>query len=424
MSHSNKSRNYHLAFFEQWVLPLRIALSLRLISYKFMLSFSLLCFGFSSCGFLATAAKAETPNSTAALAKLIPRAGFQLSLFASDVTNARLMELTHRGDVIVSQPGQGVVSLLYGDADSNGSSDGRKILLKGLRRPHGLLLDGDWLYIALETSIIRYKYDDEQRRVSGKSQLITNKVPGGGHSTRTIRKGPDGWIYFSIGSSCNVCIERDDWRATILRFHPDEILKGGKIEIYARGLRNSVGFDWQPNNGDLYATDNGRDWLGDDLPPGEVNKITQGGFYGWPFFYGKSVADAEFGGRYKADEYGQPIDNVHEFMAHVAPLSLRFLQHNAQLLKLRANAKGSALVGLHGSWNRSVPSGYKVVMLGFDENGKITQSDFLSGFLLADRRTVIGRPVDSLELADGSILISDDYGGVIWKMAPVADKGK
>lgn len=395
---------------------------LRVITLKAGLCGAVICSLLLSVIFTSTISinksLADPAQPAQEFAHLKPHAGFKLSLFASDVTGARLMELTGKGDVIISQPGLGQITLLYG------GMSGRKVLVEGLRRPHGLLLDGDWLYIALETSIIRYKFDAEGRVVRGKPQLITDKIPGGGHSTRTIRKGPDGWIYFSVGSSCNVCIERNKWRAAILRFRADDVLKESKIEIYATGLRNSVGFDWQPSTGDLYATDNGRDWLGDDLPPGEVNKIVKGGFYGWPFFYGKSVADAEFGGRYRVEDYGVAIDNAHEFTAHVAPLSLRFLQHNQGLLKSRDFSRGAALVGLHGSWNRSVLSGYKVVLLGFNDSGEITQSDFLSGFLLADGRTVTGRPVDSLELLDGSILISDDYGGVIWKMVPEGNLGK
>ncbi len=351
---------------------------------------------------------ARAAENNEVLSLLKPAEEFELSTFAEDLPVVRLMVMTGTGNVIVSQPGLGEVTLLFSDGNADGVSDGRVTLVKGLRKPHGLALDGNYLYVAAETKVVRYKFDEKARRVTSDAELMFEGMPTGGHSTRTIAKGPDGYFYVSVGSSCNVCVERHKWRATIVRFKPNE-----EVEIYATGLRNTVGYDWHPLNGELYSVDNGRDWLGDDLPPEEVNKITKGGFYGWPYFYGDSVRDNDFGGNYSEKQHGKPIGPVHVFGAHIAPLSLKFHQSAAFL----NGDTAAALVAQHGSWNRSKPAGYKVVRLGFDETGKITQTEFLSGFLRPNGRPV-GRPVDSLSLEDGSILISDDQGGVIWRMKP------
>ena len=340
----------------------------------------------------------------AALIKFFtPAEGYRLSIAARDLPSARLMALTSERDVIVSQGRTGRISLVpFADTKER---DGPKaqLLLKGLDHPHGLALDGSWLYIAEETEVVRYPFDAKARKITGPREVLFKGMPAGGHATRTIRKGPDGSFYVSVGSSCNVCIERHPWRAALLKFKPGE-----KPQLYATGLRNTVGYDWHPVTDALYGVDNGRDWLGDELPPEEVNHIIQGGFYGWPFFYGANVRDLKFGGRYDDAVHGKPVAPVHEMRAHVAPLSLRFLKQRAD------KAPVSALVTQHGSWNRSSKIGYKVIQLTWNEKGRITQLDFLTGFLQGGR--VIGRPVDTLELDDGSVLISDDRLGLIWKM--------
>lgn len=332
--------------------------------------------------------------------------GYQLSQFATSVNGARLMVSTSKGDIIVTQTSSGIVRLLLADKDGDKKSDGQIILLRGLLRPHGLEIDGKWLYVALEDKVVRYAFDPNLRKITSKAEVLIKGIPRGGHYTRTIRKGPDNWFYVSIGSSCNVCMENHPWRASLIRFKPGE-----ETEIYATGLRNTVGYDWQEGTNALYSVDNGRDWLGDELPPGEVNKIERGGFYGWPYFYGRNIADPVWGKKYDPKKHGAKIGTAHDMRAHVAPLSLKFLKHQ----KSRLN-NGAALVTQHGSWNRSTPIGYKVIKLNFGEDGAITQSDFLTGFL--HRNRPIGRPVDTIESPDGTIYISDDLSGTIWQMVP------
>jgi mono/diheme cytochrome c family protein len=186
-------------------------------------------------------------------------------------------------------------------------------------------------------------------------------------------------------------------------------LEGSGEEIYAAGLRNSVGFEWRPGTQELYATDNGRDLLGDDVPPCELNRIERGAFYGWPFAHGMNQADPDFGVGQPARIAGS-IPPVHAFGAHQAPLGMTFLRHPEQ----PADYRGAALVALHGSWNRSELSGYKVVSLHWDADGSIHERDFFTGFQVGD--DVIGRPVDVAEGPDGAIYVSDDYAAAIYRI--------
>ena len=237
----------------------------------------------------------------------------------------------------------------------------------------------------------------------------TISLADGFHQTKTIGFGPDGLLYVAQGSSCNVCIEKDSRRATIMRMQPD----GKEREIFATGLRNSVGFDWAPWDDALYATENGRDLLGDDLPPDELNRIERGGFYGWPFAFGARVGDPDMGKGHEAD-IARSIPPAHEFRAHNAPLGIAFLRGAT----LPPGYSRTALVALHGSWNRSVPDGYKVVALDWQADGSIVERDFLTGF--RNSEGILGRPAGVTQGPDGAIFITDDYAGVIYRVAAVA----
>lgn len=334
-------------------------------------------------------------------------AGFRLELYSDDVPLARFMVATDGGHLLVTRTRAGAVSILEPDGDGDGRADRHRVLLEGLDRPHGIALHDGWLYVAQRTSISRARFDEGNGTMSGPLEPVLAGLSGNGfHQTKTIGFGPDGWLYLSQGSTCNVCVEEDPRRATIMRMRAD----GSDAEIVATGLRNSVGFDWSPWDGALYATENGRDLLGDDLPPDELNRIEQGGFYGWPFVHGADVADPEYGGSYA----GQPpaIAPVHEFRAHNAPLGIHFLDGEP----LPADYERAALVALHGSWNRSTPDGYKVVSLHWQPDGRIVERDFLTGFL--NPEGIIGRPADVTQASDGSIFVSDDYAGVIYRIVP------
>jgi glucose/arabinose dehydrogenase len=332
--------------------------------------------------------------------------GFAISIWASGLDGARFLRFTSGGDLLVSQPRLGRVVLLTRDADGDGRSDGRQTLLEDLNRPHGLDLWNGWLYVGETDAVARVRFDGESGAVSGELERVVTGLPeGGNHWTRTVRFGPDGGMYVSVGSSCNVCEEEDPRRAAMLRFEPD----GSGGEIYATGLRNSVGFDWQPETGHLFATDNGRDLLGDDFPPCELNRVERGGFYGWPVANGDRVPDPDLGEGQEA-RIAASIPPVHGFRAHNAPLGIAFVRGP----EARGDYRNAALVALHGSWNRTRKDGYKVVSLHWEPDGTIEERDFASGF--ESDEEVIGRPVDVAEGPDGAFYVSDDYAGVVWRI--------
>lgn len=352
-------------------------------------------------------AQGPTPEAGEVRHQLQLPQGFELSLFATDVRNARFMAVTANDDLLVASPRGKTVYLLFRDQDGDGAADGRKQLLTELNRPHSVALQGEWLYVAEMDGIGRVRFDAEARALTGDYQRILNGLPeGGNHWTKTIDFGPDGDLYLAIGSSCNVCEETDPRRATIMRLQPD----GSDPEIFASGLRNSVGFDWSPRNGALYATDNGRDLLGDDYPPCELNRVQEGGFYGWPYANGWNRPDPDFGPG-NEERIANAIEPVHGFRAHNAPLGIAFIEHAA----LPDEYHQQALVALHGSWNRSEKDGYEVVSLHWQADGDIQERDFLTGFL-TESGDVIGRPVDVAQASDGAIYISDDYAGAIYRV--------
>ncbi len=351
----------------------------------------------------------DAPSDTVVQSRFRVAPGFRVDLFAEGIQNARFMRFSPGGDLVISQPRTGQLLLVFGDRDGDGRSDGQRVLIGGLDRPHGFDFRDGQLYVGEASAVARIPFSEEgpdSLAVVGPPIRIVEGIPkGGNHWARTLRFGPDGGMYVHVGSSCNVCEEEDPRRAAILRYEPD----GSGEEIYASGLRNSVGFDWRPGTNELYATDNGRDLMGDDDPPCELNRIERGGFYGWPYANGDKQPDPDFGDK-RPDLIGASIPPVHPFRAHNAPLGMTFIRSASAPDSIR----GAALVALHGSWNRSRLDGYKVVSLHWDEEGRITERDFLTGFEVDE--DVIGRPVDVAEGPDGSIYVSDDYAGAIYRI--------
>ena len=350
--------------------------------------------------------KKDSPTSTIINERLTLPEGFSLSLYAGQLPGARMLHMTAYGDLFVSLPKSGQIVLLERDKNNDNLPDARRILLLGLNKPHGIDIYQDWLYIAETDAIGRIRFDVSSGKTQGEYQRIVTDIPaGGGHWTRTVRFGPDGWMYVAVGSSCNVCIEESAKRAAILRYHPD----GSQGEVFATGLRNTVGLDWHPITHALYGVDNGRDRLGDDFPPCELNKIEQGQFYGWPYSNGDRVLDPDYG-EGNQDKVATSIVPAHKFRAHNAPLGIKFLTGT----RLPKEYQNVALVALHGSWNRSEKDGYKVVSLHFSDEGGIVERNFITGFEL--NGDVIGRPVDITEGMDNSLYISDDHSGSIYRV--------
>ena len=348
----------------------------------------------------------NSPDDQLLAERIVLPQGFHINVFAEELPGARMLEVTDSGDVLVSLPASGRIVLLQRDDAGDGKSDGQIDLVSNLDRPHGLDIHEGWLFIAEADALGRIKFDSNNRTTSGEYEQIVTRLPrGGNHWSRSVRIGPDGLIYVSVGSSCNVCIENDPRRAAILRFNPD----GSGSEIFASGLRNTVGFDWRPDTGLLYGVDNGRDLLGDNFPPCELNIIERGGFYGWPYANGDRIPDPDLGEGRTAEIRGS-IAPVHDFAAHTAPLGLAFLRNS----ELPENYRRALLVALHGSWNRSERQGYEVVSLHFQEDSGIVERKFASGFEIDE--DVIGRPVDVAQGINGEIFISDDYTGMVYRV--------
>ncbi|GAB4354195.1 MAG: sorbosone dehydrogenase family protein [Immundisolibacter sp.] len=352
----------------------------------------------------AVAGLGAAPSSDAVLGRLHLAPGFRATVYAQRLGPARVLRFTAGGDLLVSITRQGRVLLLERDADGDGRADGVRTLLNGLDRPHGIDVAGGWLYVAETGAVRRVRFDAAARAVGGELHTVATLPAGGMHFTRTLRVGPDGALYVSVGSSCNVCVETDA-RAALLRVDPTS----GEVRRYAEGLRNTVGFDWQPGTGDLYGVDNGRDLLGDDYPPDELNRLVEGGFYGWPFWHADNRPDPEYGD-HPAAAGRRPRAPAYAFGAHVAALSINFFPPD----RSPPGFENAALVGQHGSWNRSELAGYRVSSLHWAADGRITERDFMVGF--ATDGQVSGRPVDALPGPDGAVYVSDDYAGAVYRV--------
>jgi glucose/arabinose dehydrogenase len=332
--------------------------------------------------------------------------GFEISIFASDIPNVRDIALGPKGNIWISQPKEGTVSFLAPLAD--GSAEPR-VVWEELNHPHGLLFDPEdpsVLYIAEEDAFSRARIDSD-----GPLELLVELPSGGRHDTRTMAVDSEGVLLISIGSSCDTCFEEDARQGSIQALVPSE--DGWVLEPYAAGLRNAVFMTQHPETKAVWATEMGRDFLGDDLPPDEVNVIARGQDYGWPICYGQNIHDIVF------DERTYLIDPCHDktparidLTAHVAPLGLAFIPTDSTWPE---EYWGDLLVAYHGSWNRSEPVGYKIVRFDLDSQGSVLgQEDFISGWLTEDD-LALGRPVDILVTADGSVYISDDKAGVVYR---------
>lgn len=329
--------------------------------------------------------------------------GFRIGTFASGLGGTRFMAVDPAGTLLVSIPRQGRVVALP-DRDGDGRADAVLTVVEGLDLPHGLAFRDGHLWVAETGRVLRFRYDATTSRASDPTVVVPDLPPRGGHWTRTIAFGSDGRLYVSVGSSCNVCRERDRRRAAVLRYQPD----GSGEEIFATGLRNAVGIAFHPLTGALWATVNERDWRGDDLPPDYITEVREGGFYGWPDCFvaqRKVVLDTDFGG--EAERCRRVAPPAIEIQAHSAPLGLAF--YTGQ--QFPPEYRGNLFVAYQGSWNRSVPTGYKVVRIPFRDGRPGTLEEFVTGWLEGDRGW--GQPVDVREGADGALYVS---AGVIYRV--------
>ena len=332
--------------------------------------------------------------------------GFTVSIYADNVPNARSLALGDNGVVFVGTGREGKVYAVR-DGDNDGVAEQHYVIADNLTMPNGVAFKDGALYVAEISRIIRF--DDIVRQLAKppKPVAIYDKFPSDTHhGWKYLRFGPDGKLYTAVGAPCNICQPDKDIYASLVRLNAD----GSDFEIIAHGIRNTVGFDWQPETNALFFTDNGRDYLGDDSPPDELNHWSvKGEHFGYPYCHGGDIQDPEFGADKKCKEFTPP---AWKFKAHIAPLGLRFYQGKQFPLEY----KNQLFVAQHGSWNRTEPQGYRVVLVKFNQDKPIAEQDFISGWLTKDG-DVLGRPVDILPLPDGSLLISDDKLGVIYKVS-------
>lgn len=335
--------------------------------------------------------------------------GFTISLFSDNVPNARSMALSKDGTVFVGTRSNGNVYALQ-DRDQDGKAEQRHIIASGLNMPNGVAYKDGTLFVAELNRIIRFDNIDQQLDNPPNAAVIYDQFPSKQrHGWKYIRFGPDDKLYTAVGAPCNICLPTEDIFSSLVRIDSD----GSNLEILARGIRNTVGFDWHPKTNSLYFTENGRDMLGDDIPPDELNKWTKKDqHFGYPFCHGGELLDPEFGKGKQCNDYTPP---VWKFKAHMAPLGIRFYR-GQQFPKSYHN---QLFVAQHGSWNRSIPHGYRIALLTFKWGKVVSEQVFAEGWLDKQGKAA-GRPVDMLELADGSLLVSDDLAGVIYKISYTA----
>ncbi|MBS1486672.1 MAG: sorbosone dehydrogenase family protein [Bacteroidetes bacterium] len=332
--------------------------------------------------------------------------GFSISVFA-EVQNARSLAMSANGTIFVgNRDGDKVYAVK--DENGDGKADKKWVIASGLNMPNGVAVRNGDLYVAEVNRIHKFSNIESKLDNPGKSEIIYDKYPTDAHhGWKYIAFGPDGKLYVPVGAPCNICEPENPVYATITRMNAD----GTNMEIFAKGVRNSVGFTWHPVTKNLWFTDNGRDLLGDDVPPCELNTAPQAGLhFGYPYCHGGFVKDEKYGDKHPCSDFVKPAQNLG---AHVAPLGLKF--YTGKMFP--AEYHNQIILAEHGSWNRSKKSGYKLSLVKVDAASKATSyTPFASGWLNEATQDVWGRPVDVLLLPDGSMLVSDDKADVIYRI--------
>lgn len=337
-------------------------------------------------------------------------AGFTVTPFATGLKNARIIAVAPNGDVYVSRRDQGDVLLLR-DANGDGRADGPAVTVANRAGAHGLAIRDNKLYLITVKEV--FAADIKRDGRLGELKMLIGDLPDSGqHPNRTIAFGPDDMLYISVGSTCNTCNESNPENATILRASKD----GKKRSIFASGLRNTIGFAWHPQTGELWGLDHGIDFLGDNQQQEELNRIEMGKMYGWPHVYGageiypQSTPVGEIS-KQQWRERSTPM--VLGYTAHAAPMQLVFANQSAFPLEYR----GDAFATMRGSWNRNPASGYEIVRVRFENGQPKSIEPFITGFLTDGGKTHIARPVGLAFAKDGSMLMADDGNGVIYRIA-------
>ncbi|MGB5818393.1 MAG: sorbosone dehydrogenase family protein [Saonia sp.] len=351
----------------------------------------------------------DEPESILPIGKLNLPAGFKIEVYADSIDGARSMAMGENGTLFVGTRNEKTVYAIQ-DLDGDFRADHTIVLDTTLEVPNGVAFrDGD-LYVAEVNRLLRYPNIEEQLHKPPTPEVVYEDYPTEfHHGWKYIAFGPDGKLYVPVGAPCNICerSDEDERFATITRMDAD----GSHREIYAKGVRNTVGFTWHPETGELWFTDNGRDMMGDDVPPCELNMVSEmGQHFGYPYCHGGTVKDPEFGHQYPCSDFVPPVQALG---AHVAPLAVKFYTGTM----FPEEYRGMAFIAEHGSWNRSSKVGYRVSLVSLEGNKAVSYETFLDGWLDEASQEAFGRPVDLLFLEDGSLLISDDFGDAIYRVS-------
>ncbi|WP_436517015.1 PQQ-dependent sugar dehydrogenase [Ekhidna sp. To15] len=343
------------------------------------------------------------------LDQIVLPAGFKIDVFAR-VNNARSMALTENGTLFVSNRGGDKVYALR-DTDGDWKADERYVIASGLRMPNGVAFKDGSLYVAEVSKL--WRFDDIEAKLDNPSdpiKIYEDYPTDAHHGWKYIAFGPDGKLYVPVGAPCNICESKNEMYASITRMNPD----GSEREVFAHGVRNTVGFTWHPETGELWFTDNGRDWLGNDSPACELNRVAESGqHFGYPYCHAGEVKDPEFGDKYPCSDFVKPAQKLGP---HVAPLGLKFCTSNS----FPAEYINKIFIAEHGSWNRDAEvghTGHKITLVTENNGQGTAYEDFAVGFLNKETNTAWARPVDIVFAKDGSMLVSDDLAGTIFRIS-------
>lgn len=331
--------------------------------------------------------------------------GFEIEIFADNVKGARSLVRGEKGTIFVGSRSAGNV---YAIVDENNDNKADKIytIAEGLNMPNGVAIKDGSLYVAEINRVIRFDDIEDNLANPPKHAVVNNKFPSDTHhGWKFIRFGPDGKLYVPVGAPCNICESEDERYASIMRMDPD----GSNLEVYAHGIRNTVGFDWHPLTKELWFTDNGRDWFGENKPADELNRAFKKGMhFGYPYCHQGDLADPKYGTGRSCDEFTPPAQKLGP---HVASLGMRFYTGSM----FPAEYKNQIFIAEHGSWNRISPLGYRITLVKLEGNKAISYEVFAEGWLQKSGK--IGRPVDVMQMPDGSLLVSDDHADKIYRIS-------
>ncbi len=339
--------------------------------------------------------------------KLAP--GFKINVFAKGIDNARMLAVAEDGTVFVTQPGKGQVSALR-DNDGDGVAEEIKVAVSDVKDVHGITLHDNHLYLASTKELLRAPMLNGK---PGKPEILIKDLPDGGqHPKRTMGFGPDKALYLSIGSTCNNCEESNPEHATMLRVDP----QNWQRKVFAKGLRNTIGFAWHPETKEFWGMDHGSDDRGDNVPPEELNLIKENADYGWPFCYGQKIVDKKANtpkNGTKEEHCSKSIAPVLEYQAHSAPIGFAFYTGS----QFPNEFQNDAFVAMRGSWNRKPATGYKIVRVNFEKGKPVGFDDFVSGFLVENGDAHFGRLAGVAMAKNGALLFSDDANGIVYQVS-------